>query len=78
MHVRTAKGLPLRQPEPSGNTYTDAAAPATGTARRWWILRRQIQDGHEPCFSSDARYVCREVCCRYRGECLQLRADWLR
>ncbi len=45
-------------------------------AASWQIRRQQIRQGHEPCFRTVARYVCRETDCVYRPQCLRLRADW--
>lgn len=53
-----------------------AATPARRTQRRWQILREQIEHGHEPCFQSDRRHVCRRHVCVWRAECLG--AEWLR
>lgn len=54
----------------------DSLAAAPRTQRRWQILREQLQHGHEPCFQSDRRHVCRRHVCVWRAECLG--AEWLR
>jgi hypothetical protein len=43
------------------------------------MLVRAIQRrrGEEPCFSTDKRYTCHEVC-EWRTSCQKLRAVWLR
>ena len=53
-------------------------AGASGTRRRWAILRAQLRVGHEPCFQSDRRYGCPESACPWRDECTGLRAEWRR
>lgn len=41
------------------------------------VRAMQRQRGEEPCFSTDKRYSCSELC-DLRKECLKLRAVWLR
>lgn len=48
------------------------------TQHRWRILTEQMREGHEPCFQTERRHMCGVTGCRWRAECLSLRADWLR
>lgn len=47
-------------------------------SRRYAIWRRQADEGHETCFATARRFICKETHCRYRAECVQLRAMWRR
>ena len=47
------------------------------TSQKMLIRAIQKQRGEEPCFSTDKRYTCNEVC-QWRGSCQKLRAVWLR
>ncbi len=38
----------------------------------------QVAKGHQPCFQSDQKYLCREFDCEWRRECLKLVAEWMR
>lgn len=44
---------------------------------RYEIWSAQIQAGSEPCFATARRFVCDEIDCRWREECLRLRAEWM-
>jgi len=37
----------------------------------------QLQRGHEPCFLTEKRYACAEIC-EWGQECRKLRAHWKR
>lgn len=52
--------------------------PLQATRWRWQILGAQMRAGHEPCFQTERRHTCGETGCRWRAECLSLRADWVR
>lgn len=47
------------------------------TSQKMLIRAIQKQRGEEPCFSTDKRYTCHEVC-EWSGSCQKLRAVWLR
>lgn len=56
-------------------------APASGPGRgqrRWLIWREQLACGHDACFCTDRRESCQERDCRWRKDCLDLRAEWKR
>ena len=44
------------------------------------VCVRSIQRamGHRPCFQSDDKYLCREMECEWRSECMKLVAEWMR
>lgn len=46
--------------------------------RRWEIWQFQERTEHAICFATERRHVCEEYDCRWREECQQLRADWIR
>lgn len=50
---------------------------ARSTAYRWSILRAQIARGEKPCFGTEHRHVCEQYACRFRQECLAMRAHWM-
>lgn len=66
-----ATAAPLFRPE-------GRSIPLQVTRWRWQILGEQMRSGHEPCFQTERRHACGETGCRWRAECLSLRADWLR
>jgi len=45
--------------------------------RRYEIWSTQVGMGKEPCFSTARRFLCDEVDCAWRDECLRLRAEWM-
>jgi len=45
--------------------------------RNMLVRAMQKQQGHEPCFSTDKRYACNELC-EWSADCKKLRAVWLR
>lgn len=47
------------------------------TSPRLLIRAIQKQRGEEPCYSTDQRYSCNEIC-EWRESCQKLRAVWLR
>jgi len=47
------------------------------SSRKVLIRAIQKQRGQEPCFLTDKRYTCDEVC-EWRENCQKLRAVWLR
>lgn len=51
---------------------------ARAASRRWAIWSEQQRAGHDPCFSTEVRFFCRDEKCVWREECLSLKADWLR
>lgn len=53
-------------------------SPLQATRRRWQILTEQMRQDHEPCFQTERRHACGELACRWRPECVSLRAAWLR
>ena len=52
----------------------EACAPYTSQTQLIRLI--QLQCGDEPCFSSEKRYGCSEVC-EWSGECRKLKAQWL-
>lgn len=52
-------------------------ACATQTSQTELIRTIQALRGDEPCFSTDKRYDCAEIC-DWRRNCRKLRAIWLR
>ncbi|GAP67074.1 hypothetical protein MBSD_n2390 [Mizugakiibacter sediminis] len=57
----------------------DGAAQArSASARRWAIWQEQEAAGQQACFATPLRLVCRKMDCPWRGECMKLRADWMR
>lgn len=50
---------------------------STNTSQKMLIRAIQKQRGEEPCFSTDKRYNCHEVC-EWSTSCQKLRAVWLR
>ena len=60
----------------------DPTGPAQPQGARYPVVSivRSVQrrDKHEPCFRTDARYVCMEFECRWRKDCLHLVAEWCR
>lgn len=48
-----------------------------GTSEKMLIRAIQKQRGDEPCFLSDKRYGCHEVC-EWSASCQKLKAIWLR
>jgi hypothetical protein len=62
------------------HTHKRMSAPRAEntTRRRWAILRMQLEQGHEPCFSTDKRYACTDHACPWQNECRALRAEWRR
>lgn len=50
---------------------------ATHTSQTELIRAIQALRGEEPCFSTDKRYDCTDVC-EWRQNCRKLRAVWLR
>jgi hypothetical protein len=57
--------------------HRDRGRDASESRRRWQILRMQIRRQQEPCFGTDVRYLCDDVNCPLRRECLALRARHL-
>lgn len=49
----------------------------SNTSQKMLIRTIQMQRGEEPCYSTDKRYNCNEVC-EWRASCQKLRAIWLR
>lgn len=41
------------------------------------VRATQMQQGHEPCYLTDKRYTCDEIC-EWSASCKMLRAVWLR
>lgn len=57
----------------------DAASPDdSSTRRRWRVIRAQLTEQTEPCFGTEHRFVCTEMDCPVRNECLGMRARHLR
>lgn len=50
---------------------------ATHTSQTELVRMIQALRGNEPCFSTDKRYDCTDVC-EWRQNCRKLRAVWLR
>ena len=50
----------------------------SASAARWKIWQLQADAGNEPCFGTSYRLVCKDLDCRYRQDCMRLRADWRR
>lgn len=50
---------------------------SNNTSQKMLIRTIQKQRGEEPCYSTDKRYTCNEIC-EWRGSCQKLRAVWLR
>lgn len=48
-----------------------------GSSEKFQILAIQKQRGAEPCFLTDKRYSCNEIC-EWSASCKKLRAVWLR
>lgn len=71
-HQRHLQQPPSRPAPPSYRPQDN------NTARRWAILREQMACGENPCFGTDRRHVCEQVACRFRAECLAMRAHWKR
>lgn len=46
------------------------------TSQTQLIRNIQLLRGNEPCFSSEKRYVCTEIC-EWSQECRKLRAQWM-
>lgn len=56
-----------------------AAPPADSSSRRRWrVIRSQLAEQTEPCFGTEHRFVCTEMDCPVRSECLGMRARHLR
>lgn len=49
------------------------------TARklRYEIWSVQARNGRDPCFGTSRRFLCDELDCSWREECLRLRAEWM-
>lgn len=56
----------------------DARPTASVTARRWAIWSLQLRQGMDPCFGTEARFVCRDTGCPWWDECQELQAEWQR
>jgi len=52
----------------------ETCAPYTSQTQLIRLI--QLQCGDEPCFSSEKRYGCSEVC-EWSGECRERKAQWL-
>lgn len=46
--------------------------------QRWQIWKRQAEQGHEPCFRTEARHGCSEFDCPGRRACLFCTVEWQR
>jgi hypothetical protein len=46
------------------------------TSQMQLIRYIQLRSGSEPCFQSEKRYVCTEIC-KWSQECRKLKAQWL-
>lgn len=64
--------------EPNPHTRPLDPARSDWVQRRWEIWQAQERAGHAICFATERRHVCEESDCRWREECQQLRADWIR
>lgn len=76
-----AKVLSMLVPAHDSGRHYSGWKSAGGSGRRSLlpseIRAMQRRRGEEPCFSTDKRYNCIELC-ELRKECLKLRAVWLR
>ena len=63
-------------PVPLNPAMAEDPEAAAAMALRWEIWKIQIRAGHEPCFRTEKRYLCRERQCQWRTECRALRAQW--
>jgi len=64
------------EPEPMRTAYAWPVASPSPRARRYAIWAAQRAAGLEPCFAMTRRYVCVDIDCAFRSECLALRAVW--
>ena len=67
----------FRHPPGTGQPHQSGSRNASTSRQRWRILRMQIHQQQEPCFGTDARYLCQRYDCPVRSECLTLRARHL-
>jgi hypothetical protein len=48
------------------------------SSKRMLVQAIQRAEGHAACFRDDNRYLCEEIDCEWRSECLKLTAAWRR
>lgn len=51
-----------------------------GWSTRTTVLIRAIQQnqGDAPCFATELRHICQNLCCPWRADCLKPIAEWRR
>lgn len=64
-----------KSPRDKVDRHPRSAPAASGSLRRWQIIRAQMHEHREPCFGTDLRYLCTNRKCPVRRECRALRAD---
>lgn len=76
-----AGGALMRAETPTPRTHIPGVGPnmqVPSSSRRVvaaYVHKLQRHEGHDPCFMTDARYVCIEFDCPWRNDCVRQIAD---